>query len=122
MAFTLEQRVFINNTFVKCSSWRKCRRRFQKKFPEVHPPSKHAIYKIAKKFRETGSLLNKKTERKRRVLTEEILNDIGAQLQVSPRKSLASLAAQCGISRSTIHVATKLLKGTFYIVLWFGSI
>ncbi|PSN32737.1 hypothetical protein C0J52_25784 [Blattella germanica] len=91
MAFTVEQRVFINNTFVKCSSWRRCRRRFQRRFPEVNPLSKYAIYKIAKKFRETGSVLNIKPERKHHVLTDEILNDIGARLQVSPRKSLPSL-------------------------------
>ncbi|PSN37379.1 hypothetical protein C0J52_19650 [Blattella germanica] len=47
---------------------------------------------------------------KHRVLTDERLNDIGARLQVSPRKSLTRFAAQCGISRSTVHVATKLLK------------
>ncbi|PSN35154.1 hypothetical protein C0J52_20041 [Blattella germanica] len=73
MAFTVEQCVFINNTFLKYSSWRRCRRRFQRKFPEVYPPSKYTIYKIAKKFRETGSVLNKKPERKCRILTEERL-------------------------------------------------
>ncbi|PSN39894.1 hypothetical protein C0J52_07946 [Blattella germanica] len=105
MTFTIEQRVFINNTCIKCSSWRRCRCRFQRKLPEVHPPSKYAIYKIAKQFRETGSVLNKKPERKYRVLTDERLNDIGTRLQVSPRKSLTRLAAQCGISRSTVHIA-----------------
>ncbi|PSN52053.1 hypothetical protein C0J52_04540 [Blattella germanica] len=32
MAFTVEQRVFINNTSIKCSSWRRCQCRFQRKF------------------------------------------------------------------------------------------
>ncbi|PSN53358.1 hypothetical protein C0J52_23303 [Blattella germanica] len=31
MAFTVEQRVFINNTSIKCSSWRRYRCRFQRK-------------------------------------------------------------------------------------------
>ncbi|PSN55065.1 hypothetical protein C0J52_04117, partial [Blattella germanica] len=63
-----------------------------------------------KEQRETGSVLNKKPERKHRVLTDERLNDIGTRLQVSPRKSLSCLAALCGILRSTVHIATKLLK------------
>ncbi|PSN51553.1 hypothetical protein C0J52_09510 [Blattella germanica] len=61
MAFTVEQRVFINNTSIKCSSWRRCRCRFQRKFPEVHLPSKYTIYKIAKKIPRNGICVEQKT-------------------------------------------------------------
>jgi hypothetical protein len=58
------------------------------------------VHNIVNKLRETGSLRDKQTELKRRVLTEEKLDDIGARLENSPRKSLKRLARN----------ATKLLK------------
>ena len=70
MPFTIEQRVFINNTFANYSSQRKCYRKFSRLFPGIHSPSKCAIYKIAKKFCETGSVLDKKGERKCHALNE----------------------------------------------------
>lgn len=48
--------------------------------------------------------------KKRHVLTEDKLNNIGPQLEASPRMSKCLLALRCGISRSTLHAATKLLK------------
>ncbi|PSN55642.1 hypothetical protein C0J52_04018 [Blattella germanica] len=57
---------------------------------------------------------SKEVPRIRRVLTEGRLNYIGARLQVNPRKSLTRLAAQCGISKSTVHVTTNLLKLKLY--------
>ena len=76
--------LFINNTSANYLSCRKCHHKFTRQFPGIHPPSKCAIYKTAKKFCETGSVLDKKPERKRRVLTEEKLDKIGIRLEVSP--------------------------------------
>jgi hypothetical protein len=38
------------------------------------------------------------------------LDEIGARLEASPKKSLRRLALQCGVSKSAAHVLTKLLK------------
>jgi hypothetical protein len=43
------------------------------------------------------------------VLTQEKLDDIGARLEHTPRKSLKHLA-QSGVSKSSARTATKLLK------------
>ena len=70
------------------------------------PPSRFTIHEIVTKFETTGSLANRKRNRKRTVLTEEI----GASLEHTPTKSIPKLAQQVGISESSAHRATKLLK------------
>jgi AraC-like DNA-binding protein len=51
-----------------------------------------------------------KRQSKRNVLTEEKVEDIQAQLQVSPRKSLRRLAQETGVSLGSAFTATKLKK------------
>ena len=50
-----------------------------------------------KKFRKTGSLLDK-TRNRQSVLTPGILQDIQTSITRSPHKSLRKLSAQTGIS------------------------
>ena len=73
------------------------------------PPSRFTIQEIMKKFETTGSVVNKKRNRKRTVLTEET-DEIGASLERTPSKSIPKLAQQVGISESSAYRATKLLK------------
>ena len=76
------------------------------------PPSRFIIHEIVKKFKTTGSVANKKKKqnRKRTVLTKETLGEIGASLERTPTKSIPKLAQQVGLSESSAHRATKLLK------------
>ena len=106
MRYSAEQRIFICNTFMKKSSWRKCRRQF----PDSPVPDKTTIYRLVKKFNDTGSVQNKKPQVNKRVLTEEKLDEIGFRLEQSPQKSLRRLAQQVGVSKSSVQLATKLLK------------
>jgi hypothetical protein len=62
-----------------------------------------------KKVRSTGSFLDKKYARQNAVLTEETLDEIGARLEHSLRKSLARLAQQAQLSKTTAWRATKNL-------------
>jgi hypothetical protein len=62
-----------------------------------------------KKVRSTGSFLDKKYTRQNAVLTEEMLDEIGVRLEHSPRKSLARLAQQAQVSKTTAGRATKNL-------------
>lgn len=98
------------DTFVKYSSWRKCCRKFHRKYPEVTVPCKATIYKMVGKVHKTGSVLDKKKSRKRRILTEEMLDKIGARLEASPKVLLRHVALEFGVSRSTVCVAKRLLK------------
>ena len=56
-------------------SYAHCRQSFFEKFRR-QAPVKSAIAKMMKKFRETGSLLNKNRNRQKSVLTPGILQDI----------------------------------------------
>jgi hypothetical protein len=58
----------------------------------------------------TGLFINKKQKFKRQVLTEEKLDDKGARLEHTPRKSLKYLAQKTGVSKSSVRTATQLLN------------
>jgi transposase len=87
-----EQRVFLYVTYVKYGSARKCRRKFRRKFCGERVPSRQTIHNLVNKLRTTGLLIENKQKHKRRVLTEEKLDDIGARLEHAPRKTLKHLA------------------------------
>jgi hypothetical protein len=55
-------------------------------------------------------LVDKKQEDKRRVLTEEKLDDIGARLEHTARQSLKCRAQETGVSKSSARTATQLLN------------
>jgi transposase len=57
------------------------------------------------KLRTTGLLIDKKQKHKRRVLTEEKLDDIGARLEHTPRKSLKRLAQENGVCKNGNTIA-----------------
>jgi transposase len=108
--YTLEQRVYLYDTYVKYGSARKCRRKFRRKFCDERVPSRQAIHNLVNKVRSTGLLIDKKQKHKRRVLTEEKLDDIGARLEHTPTKSLKHLAQETGVSKSSARTAIQLLK------------
>jgi len=62
-------------SYLKTMPYAHCRQRFFEKFRR-QAPVKRAIAKMIKKFRETGSLLDKNRNRQKSVLTPGILHDI----------------------------------------------
>jgi hypothetical protein len=97
--YTLEQRIFLYASYVKKKFYESCKRRFRCRYPGVRIPAASAILRLVKKVRSTGSFLDKKYTRQNAVLTEEALDEIGARLENSPRKSLARLAQQAQVSK-----------------------
>jgi hypothetical protein len=85
--YTVAQRIFIYNSYVKCFSARVCRREFEQKFPGGDVPVIFTIHYLVNKFKTTGSVLDKKIKRRRHVLTEEKLHNIGARLERSPKEN-----------------------------------
>ena len=72
--YTLQQRIFMYDSYVITSSCREAVRRFEANYPGVRVPSRVRL--LVNKFRETGSIiLDKKRNVKRRVLTEQKLKD-----------------------------------------------
>jgi hypothetical protein len=77
--YTLEQCVFVYDTYMKYGSAGKCRRKFRRKFRGERVPGRQIIHSLVNKHRTTGFLIDKKTKHKRRALTEEKLHEIGAR-------------------------------------------
>ena len=73
-------------------------------------PNPSTIRRQAQRFKETGSLNNGKVNRRRHVLTEEILDETGERLEHTPQKSLKRLSQKTGVSVSSVQRVTKLLK------------
>jgi hypothetical protein len=66
--------------------------------------------KIVNKLRTAGLLIYKKQNYKSPMLAEEKLDDIGARLEPTFRKSLKRLGQETGVSKSSARRATQLLK------------
>jgi len=97
MRLAVKERVFILESYLKTISYVHCRQSFSEKFGS-QAPVKSAIAKMIKKFRKTGSLLDKNRNRQKSVLTPAILQDIQTAITRSPHKSLRKLSEQTGIS------------------------
>ena len=116
--FSLCERVYIHNTYymkrrMSCSE---TRYKFRVKFPGGPVPNPSTIRRQAKRFKETGSVKNRKVNRRHHVLTEETLNEIGKRLEHTLQKSLKRLSQETGVSVSSVQRATKLLKLYIHIV------
>ena len=73
--YTLQQRIFMYDSYVITSSCMEVVRRFQANYPGVRVPSREAVRLLVNKFRETGSILDKKRNVKPRMLTEQKLEE-----------------------------------------------
>ena len=73
-------------------------------------PNPSTIRRQNKRFKETGSVKNRKVKCRRHVLTEETLDEIGERLKHTLQKSLKYLSQETGVSVSSVQKATKLLK------------
>jgi hypothetical protein len=98
LRYTVKQRVFLYDTYVKYWSARKCRWKFQRKFRDERVFSTHTIHNLVNKLRSTGLLIDNKQKYKRRVPTEAELDDTGVRFVCTPRKSLKRLAEETGVS------------------------
>ena len=75
--FSLRERVYIHNMYMKsrksCSETRK----FRIKFPGGRVPNPSTIRRLVKRFKETGCVKNRNVNPRRLVLKEETLDDTG---------------------------------------------
>jgi hypothetical protein len=61
-----------------------------------------------------GFLRDKKQKHKCRMVPEEKLDDIGARIEHTPKKSLKRLAQEAGVSKFSARKATQLLNLRLY--------
>jgi hypothetical protein len=99
--YTLEQCVFLYDTYMKYGFAGKCQRKFRRKFRDERVPSRQTIHNLVNKLRTTGLLIDKKIKHKHRVLTEK-LDDTGAssnprtkeELKENIRREISNTAAE----------------------------
>ena len=106
MVLSVQQRVFVVESYVKSGSFKICREEFQQKYG-TDSPCKSAIHKLLKKWRQTGSVRDVKRARQNRVRTPDNIEDVGNRMLQSPSKSIRRLSQQTGISRTTCQVILK---------------
>jgi hypothetical protein len=70
--YTLEQGIFLYDSYVKKKPYKPCKRRFCYKYPSVLVPASSMIFKLVRTVCSTGSVLDKKCSRHISVLTEAI--------------------------------------------------
>ena len=107
--FTLAHRIFMHDSYVRTESCREVTRLFRDRFPDIRASHRDTVRKRANRFRETGSVLDRKPQRSH-VLTEGKLDVIGQTLERSPRKSRSRLSQETGVSQFSAWKATTLLK------------
>lgn len=110
MSFTQEQRVFIVLSYCESKSYAKCQEDFSNAFPDAKVPNKSSICRLFHRFRDTGSVNDRKRTGRPSVLTDDSLQTISETFIRSPKKSLRKLSTQIGLSYGSVHKATKLLK------------
>ena len=69
-------------------------------------PNPSTIRRQAKRFKETSSIINRKVNRQRYVLTEETLDETGERSEHTPPKSRKCLSQETGVSVSSVQRAT----------------
>ena len=92
--FTLAHRIFMYDSYVRTESCREGTPLFRDRFPDIRTPHRDTVRKLVNRFRETGTVLDRKPQLTRHVLTEENLDEIGQTLERSPRKSLSRLSQE----------------------------
>jgi hypothetical protein len=76
MVLTREQRNFVVNQYFHKKSYALCQDAFQEAFPNDTVAEKTTIYRIIKKFDGTGSMCDRKHNRRRIVLNDDTLEDV----------------------------------------------
>jgi hypothetical protein len=99
--YTIQQRVCLMQLYFKYESAGKCRRKFRHRFPGEPFPSRQSIHYLVSKPKTTASLLDKRPDRKRTVLTEDKLDDIGARLETLPIKYLKRVAQEASVLKTS---------------------
>ncbi|PNF36267.1 hypothetical protein B7P43_G08415 [Cryptotermes secundus] len=85
--YTSEQRVFLYDTYVKCGSARKSRRKFLRKFCHARVPNRQTIHNLVSK-----------------------LEDVEFRREHKTKTFLKCLARETGVSKLSARMAPKLLK------------
>jgi hypothetical protein len=92
--FSQDQRVFILEHYFSTRSYAECQNAFINSFPDSAVPN--MSQSLVERFRETGSIGDKRRSGRHSVLSNDSLEDIRARLLQSPTKSLRKHSQETG--------------------------
>jgi hypothetical protein len=107
MVFPQDQRFLILEHYFSSRPYAECQNAFKNSFPDSVVPNKCTIQRLVERFRETESIGEKRRSGRPSVLSNDSLEDIGASLLQSPRKSLRKLSQQSGMTYGSLQRATN---------------
>ena len=111
MQFSVEERTFILEIYLKSKSYKVTKEEFAKKCTSRNPPTNRTIRLLYNKFKETGSVKSKLRVRTRPTLNTELLTGIQNDLNQNPNLSKRRIAANKNISLGSAHMGVrKILK------------
>ncbi|PNF43648.1 hypothetical protein B7P43_G18291 [Cryptotermes secundus] len=108
MSFSLEQ-VFIVEHYFASHSYACVTDEFHPEYLDSAVHNNSTITRINNRFRDCGSVSDRKRSGRLAILTEAKLDDTEKMLQRSPSKSLRRLSAQSGISYGSAQKTMKML-------------
>jgi len=100
------EKSFVLTKYFETKSYKKAKSAFSGKFNKSAPNDSYISYLLAK-YKNTGSVGNKKRKRKRRVLTEEKLLDIRDDFVKTQIKSLKDRGQRLKIQNLLSEMALK---------------
>jgi transposase len=107
MSLTLEERIEI---MFLCGregwSQRRVAEEFNTRHPEKNPETQSTVSKLVSKFKETGSVADKRRSG-RPPVAEEIREGVVAKVHASPRKSIRRTSMELGVPKGTVHDILK---------------
>jgi hypothetical protein len=98
IGLTFEQRIFVAEHYFGSKSFLLCRKAFEGVFTNESVPYKTTVSRLIRKFRDTGSVLNQKRNRRCAVLNDVTLEDVRLSLLHFPSKLLRKLSEQKNMS------------------------
>lgn len=107
MVYTTEERIEIVMIYgSENSSARRTAAVFNNRHPNKHVSHKYVI-ELTSKFRQTGSVVNKKRDNIVKVLDDAAQTEVLALITLDPKQSIRKLSGATGLSRSSVHTVLK---------------
>lgn len=116
MSFSQEQRVFIVERYFTSRSYVRVVNEFRDKYPDAVVPNNSTITRLIARFRECGSVADRKRTGRPAILTDAKLEEVRDVMLQSPSKSLRRLSTHSQISYGSAQKAMKKLHLRAYHV------
>ena len=108
MPWSLEEKLFVVNTYLRLRSFVLTQRLFKQKFKTREFPDNKNIYRWVLKFRTSGTILNEKTKRRPlSVRTENNIATVSDSVAENPSTSVRRRSQELGIPRESLR---KILR------------